>query len=75
MQAPEQRWDSPACWQHCRCPADKPMLVAIDESGTARCEALQAIGFSPAGRLPAALNMDESKQNLLLLVRSPAGRH
>jgi GNAT superfamily N-acetyltransferase len=54
-------------------PAAQPLLTVVDEPDGPRRGMLGAMGFAPAGRLPAALNLGASKENLLLMVRAPAG--
>lgn len=51
-------------------PRAQPLLAVVDESGDARRKALEEAGFVSAGRLPGALNIENAKESLLLMVRA-----
>ena len=55
-------------------PADKPLLVMIDESSAQRRQSLATAGFCVVGNLPGALKAENCSENLVLMVRTAGDR-
>lgn len=61
----------PALLQGLAIPDGKPLLSIVEESNHARRKALTGGGFVLAGSVPAAMNVNSKKEDLMLMIRTP----